>query len=89
MIEYCSFYIFLCGDNLSIVFFNPLNKYFCLQIYIGLLPETLIDWIEFYAVSAIFQPCTGGARNVRTIDVEGLNPKRHLLAYFYAMSITD
>ena len=43
MIEYCSFYIFLCGDNLSIVFFNPLNKYFCLHIYIGLLPETLID----------------------------------------------
>ena len=24
--------------------------------------EKLIDWIEFYAVSAIFQPCNGGKK---------------------------
>ena len=26
----------------------------------GTTKDALIDWIEFYAVSAIFQPCNGG-----------------------------
>ena len=26
-----------------------------------------MDWIEFYAVSAIFQPCNGGSANLKTI----------------------
>ena len=33
----------------------------------------LIDWIVFYAVSAIFQPCNGGT-NILTIDLGVLPP---------------
>ena len=30
----------------------------------------LIDWIEFYAVSTIFQPCNGGDHWVNVISFE-------------------
>ena len=29
--------------------------------------DRLIDWIEFYAVSAVFQPCNGGGKKRETV----------------------
>ena len=31
---------------------------------ISMMNGNMIDWIDFYAVSAIFQPCNGGSRNM-------------------------
>ena len=42
------------------------------------LVDRLIDWIEFYAESAMFQPCNGGKRTAGTAFINLLHGTRSI-----------
>ena len=44
-------------------------------LWVEFFGNVMIDWIKFYAVSAIFQPCNGGGNVMKAplINIDGIS----------------